>query len=249
MNTKRILVVDDDQRIRELLTKYFTEQGFEVFQSEDGQSLTEKVQKNSIDLVILDYMMPNENGQAALQKLRTAQNLTPVIMLTAKQEEIDKILMLEFGADDYITKPFNPRELMARINAILRRSGQNEIGNNKEHAKVNFGDFVVDSKTRQLFKHGLEQSLTTSEFELLWILVSRPERVLTRDNLMEMTRGRRNEAFDRVIDVQISRLRKIIEENPEQPKHIRTIWGKGYVFYPNIKQTIDSEYQTAWVKK
>jgi two-component system phosphate regulon response regulator OmpR len=179
--------------------------------------------------------MPGEDGLSILRRLRGANDRTPVVMLTAKGEDVDRIVGLEMGADDYLPKPFNPRELLARINAVLRRRGPDELPGApaQEAGSVRFGEFELDLATRTLTRGGEQVPITTGEFAVLKVFARHPKIPLSRDKLMEMARGREYEAFDRSLDVQISRLRKMIEPDPSKPKYIQTVWGLGYVFIPD----------------
>lgn len=231
----RVLVVDDDVRIRDLLRRYLTQEGFEVFLAEDAQALRRVLLRESIDLIVLDLMLPGEDGLSVCRRLRAERNALPVIMLTAKAEDVDRIVGLEVGADDYLPKPFNPRELLARIHAVLRRRPAEESPGapGKESEVVNFGPFEFDLSLRRLERNGQQISLTTGEFSMLKALVRHPRQPLSRDRLAHMARGREFEPFDRSLDVQISRLRKMLEPDPSQPRYIQTVWGVGYVFVPD----------------
>ena len=231
----KILVVDDDARIRDLLRRYLSHEGFEVMIAEDGKGLQRILLRETVDLIVLDLMMPGEDGLSICRRLRASNDRTPIIMLTAKSEDVDRIVGLEVGADDYIGKPFNPRELLARIHAVLRRrppqeapgapSGENEV--------VTFGPFTFDMSTRVLTKDGEELPLTTGEFAMLKTLVRHPRQPLSREKLALLARGREFEPFDRSLDVQVSRLRKLVEVDPAAPRYIQTVWGVGYVFVPD----------------
>ena len=191
--------------------------------------------RERFDVLILDLMLPGEDGLAILRRLRGGKDLTPVIMLTAKGEDVDRIVGLEMGADDYLPKPFNPRELLARIHAVLRRRGADEAPGApaQEPQTCSFGEFVLDLSTRTLTRNGESVPITTGEFAVLKAFARHPKVPLSREKLMEMARGREYEAFDRSLDVQISRLRKLIELDPAKPKYIQTVWGLGYVFIPD----------------
>jgi len=233
-HTQRILIIDDDARLRELLLRYLAEQGFSVKAVGDGGALDRALLLNHYHLLVLDLMLPGEDGLAILRRLRAAGESVPVILLTAKGDEIDRIIGLEMGADDYLPKPFNPRELVARIKAVLRRKGLQAIGApDSEEKIVAFGESVLNLATRVLVKAGAQVALTSGEFALLKVLVTHPRHPLSRDKLMALARGRDHEPFDRAIDVQISRLRKLIETDPGQPRFIQTVWGHGYVFVPD----------------
>jgi len=230
---QRLLVVDDDLRLRDLLGQYLTEQGFSVDLAADAVEMDKKLARSHYALMVLDLMLPGEDGLAICRRLRGNNHAIPIVMLTAKGDEIDRILGLEMGADDYLPKPFNPRELLARIHAVLRRKAPAPPGApNAEQGMVEFGPFLLDLATRQLTKQGVAVSLTSGEFALLKTLTAHARQPLSRDKLMELARGREHEAFDRSIDVQISRLRKLLEEDPAKPRLIQTIWGFGYVFVP-----------------
>jgi two-component system phosphate regulon response regulator OmpR len=231
----RVAVVDDDARIRDLLRRYLTQEGFEVLLAEDGKSLSKLLIREAVDLIVLDLMLPGEDGLSICRRLRAANDLTPIIMLTAKVEEVDRIVGLEVGADDYLPKPFNPRELLARIHAVLRRRPAVEAPGapTKEAMTVTFGPFEFDLAQRRLTKDGEQLQLTTGEFSMLKALVRHPRQPLSRDKLAQLARGRDFEPFDRSLDVQISRLRKMLEPDPTQPRYIQTVWGVGYVFVPD----------------
>jgi two-component system phosphate regulon response regulator OmpR len=234
-NNKRILLIDDDQRLRELIQRYLNEQGFIVDAYADTTFLDRRLQLNRPSLLILDLMLPGEDGLTACRRLRAQGDDIPIIMLTARGEEVDRIIGLEMGADDYLPKPFNPRELLARIHAILRRYKLIPALESPLNADelYEFGDFVLDIGKRRLTRQDEIIELTNAEFALLRVLTAHPRHPLSRERLMELARGREHEAFDRSIDVQISRIRKIIEENPTSPKLIQTVWGFGYVFVPD----------------
>jgi len=231
----RILVVDDDLRLRDLLQRYLTGQGYAVATVADAPAMDRLLSRERHDLIVLDLMLPGEDGLSICRRLRGAKNNIPIIMLTAKGEDVDRIVGLEMGADDYLPKPFNPRELVARINAVLRRrAAPAPPGAPSDAAEsVSFGNMTVDLATRTLIKDGAPIALTTGEFALLKVLVTHPRTPLSRDKLMELARGREYEVFDRSIDVQVSRLRKLIEKDPAHPAHIQTVWGFGYVFVPD----------------
>ncbi len=233
--TDKILVTDDDTRIRDLLRRYLTQEGFEVILAEDGKALTRALLRDSVDLIVLDLMMPGEDGLSICRRLRAANDKTPIIMLTAKGEDVDRIVGLEVGADDYLAKPFNPRELLARVHAVLRRRPPAEVPGapSSEDETVNFGPFVFDMGKRTLHKNGEELALTTGEFAMLKALVRHPRQPMSREKLAQLARGRGFEPFDRSLDVQISRLRKMVEADPAVPRHIQTVWGVGYVFVPD----------------
>lgn len=231
----KIVIVDDDTRIRDLLRRFLTQEGFDVLLAEDSRALDRILIRESVDLLVLDLMLPGENGMNICKRLRATGIKTPVIMLTAKGEDEDRIQGLEIGADDYLGKPFNPRELLARIHAVLRRRPVTELPGSPsaEEGVIAFGQFRLDLGARSLSKAGVNMALTTGEFAMLKALVRHPRQSLTRDKLAQLARGRDFEPFDRSLDVQISRLRKIIETDPATPKIIQTVWGVGYVFVPD----------------
>ena len=231
----RILVVDDDQRLRDLLTRYLGEQKFEVRAVRDAPEMDKHLSRERYDLLVLDLMLPGEDGLAICRRLRAAGGAPAIIMLTAKGDEVDRIVGLEMGADDYLPKPFNPRELVARINAVLRRKprGGPPGAPGTEDGAHRFGAFEFNPATRELKKDAKPVALTTGEYSVLKVLVEHPRQPLSRDKLMELARGREYEVFDRAIDVQISRLRKLVEQDPAHPRYIQTVWGHGYVFVPD----------------
>lgn len=231
METKRILAVDDDAGLRELLHDYLAAQGYQVAAVADGAAMDAHLAKHAVDLVILDLMLPGEDGLALARRLR-AQGDVPIIMLSARGEDVDRIVGLEVGADDYLAKPFNPRELLARIRALLRRSESPQGGSATQTEIIRFGEFSLNIDSRVLHRNGKEVPLTAGEFNLLQILAYHPNRVLSRDTLMDMLKGYERSPFDRSIDVRVTRLRRKIEVDPAAPVFIRTIWGEGYLFAP-----------------
>ncbi|MGA9854125.1 MAG: two-component system response regulator OmpR [Gammaproteobacteria bacterium] len=230
----KILIIDDDLRTRALLERYLKDQGFSVMAMENGRALDQLLTDHHIDLLVLDLMLPGEDGLSLCRRLRGSGINLPVIMLTAKGDDVDRIVGLEVGADDYVSKPFNPRELVARINAVLRRRqpattpGAPALRENV----IRFGHCELNLATRTLVKSGKTLALTTGEFGVLETLVTHPRRPLSREKLMELARGREHGAYDRSMDVQISRLRRLIEDTPSTPRYIQTVWGFGYVFVP-----------------
>lgn len=233
MNT-RILVVDDDLRLRDLLDRYLNEQGFDVRTAIDGAAMDRELDGTHFDALVLDLMLPGEDGLSICRRLRVSHPELPIVMLTAKADEIDRIVGLEMGADDYLAKPFNPRELVARLRAVLRRKSMPPPGAPAQNDdEVHFAGFFLKLGSRELLRGETRLPLTGGEFAILKVLVTHPRRVLSREQIMELARGREHEAFDRAIDVQISRLRKLIETDPSQPRHIQTVRGHGYVFVPD----------------
>jgi two-component system phosphate regulon response regulator OmpR len=233
----KILVVDDDARLRDLLNRYLTEQGFTVRAVSDATEMNRQLARERYDLMILDLMLPGEDGLSICRRLRGGGENMPIIMLTAKGDDVDRIVGLEVGADDYLPKPFNPRELVARVQAVLRRRPPAAVPGSPttDQQVVEFGAFRLNLAARSLTKNGDDVPLTTGEFALLKVMVQHPRAPLSRDKLMELARGREFGAFDRSIDVQVSRLRKLVEPDPAKPAFIQTVWGFGYVFIPDGK--------------
>ena len=233
-SVNKILVVDDDHRLRDLLERYLQEQGFEVKVVADGKAMDRALAREYFKLIVLDLMLPGEDGLSICRRLRGQSNDIPILMLTAKGDEVDRIVGLEIGADDYLPKPFNPRELVARINAVLRRHSSTPAGApEEEHIQIQIGNYVLDLGTRLLSSGEDKVTLTTGQYALLKALATQPHKPLSRDNLMAQLNERDYETFDRSIDVQISRLRKIVEDDPKTPRYIQTVWGHGYVFVPD----------------
>lgn len=232
--TTKILVVDDDMRLRALLERYLVEQGFIVRSVANFEQMTRLMERENFHLLVLDLMLPGEDGLSICRKLRQQENEIPIIMLTAKGDEVDRIIGLEMGADDYLPKPFNPRELLARIRAVLRRKAKDVPGApTQEETLVRFGPFSFNLATREMKKDDQLMPLTSGEFAVLKVLVSHAREPLSRDKLMNMARGRDYSAMERSIDVQVSRLRRMIEDDPANPRYIQTVWGLGYVFVPD----------------
>ncbi|TVP88848.1 MAG: response regulator [Thioalkalivibrio sp.] len=232
--TARILLVDDDPGLRELLTRYLEEQGFEVVAVRDGADMDVELSKQSFDLLILDVMLPGEDGLSVLRRVVNRQSL-PVIMVSARGEDIDRIVGLEVGADDYLAKPFNPRELLARVRAVLRRRSSASVSADEQAPEGlhRFGPFELHLPSQRLLRDGQDVSLTGGEFTLLRVLVEHPQRVLDRNTLLDLIKGYEHQPYDRSIDVRVARLRRKIEDDPGNPRFIRTIWGRGYLFAPN----------------
>jgi two-component system OmpR family response regulator/two-component system phosphate regulon response regulator OmpR len=235
--TDRIAVVDDDARIRDLLRRYLTQEGFEVLLAEDAKALNRILTRETVDLIVLDLMLPGEDGLSICRRLRAANDVTPIIMLTAKVEDVDRIVGLEVGADDYLPKPFNPRELLARIRAVMRRQAPAAPAEpaTVSGRQLKFGPYLVNLDARTLAREGAEIALTSGEYELLEIFVTHANRALSRDWLMDQLRGFERDPFDRSIDVRVNRLRKKIEDDPANPAYIRTQRGQGYLFVPQGK--------------
>ncbi|GAB2902276.1 response regulator [Paralcaligenes sp. KSB-10] len=227
----KILVVDDDPALRQLLADYLNRHGYDTLLAADGSDLVQRIQRYSPDLVVLDRMMPDGDGAEACRRLRQQGEDIPVILLTGRDETVDRVVGLEAGADDYVGKPFDPRELLARIEAVLRRKkGASAL---TKEQPVAFGPFVFDPSTRQLYKNQAVVKLTGGEVNLLEALVKNPGKPLSRDRLLALARdddeGERN---DRAIDIAVLRLRRSIEDDPKQPRWIQTVWGVGYRFAP-----------------
>jgi two-component system OmpR family response regulator len=230
--TAHILVVDDDPQIRALLSEYLTEHGLRVSTATDGQELQGILAQEAIDLVVLDLRLPGEDGMVIARSLRS-QFTIPIVMLTGVRDEADRVMGLELGADDYIVKPFSPRELLARIRSVLRRTNASsaEPQRVREIRAYRFGDFELNLRTRRLRRvDGAQIALTNGEVNLLAALLASPGRILTRDQLLEASRVHDNEVYDRAIDIQVLRLRRKIEADPTQPLHIVTQRGAGYLF-------------------
>lgn len=232
-----ILVVDDNHEIRDLLSRFLVKDGFRVSTAADGLSMRKVLAESTIDLIVLDLMLPGEDGLTLCRRLRAESDI-PVVMLTAKGEEIDRVLGLEMGADDYLAKPFSTRELLARIKAVLRRVQSLPAARGSAGIDVfRFAGWKLDTAKWELESaDGVIVPLSTGEFDLLLALIHHPQRVLSRDQLLDLARGRAATVFDRSIDTQVSRLRRKIEENPRDPKIIKTIWGGGYVFTPQVSR-------------
>ncbi|GMQ52206.1 two-component system response regulator OmpR [Halopseudomonas aestusnigri] len=235
---EKILIVDDDVRLRRLLERFLGEQGYRVRAVEDVAQMDRLLAREIYSLIVLDLMLPGEDGMSACARLRAEGNTTPIIMLTAKGDETSRIQGLEIGADDYLPKPFNPRELVARMKAVLRRQAPQVPGApSTDDDQVTFGEFTLNLATRELIRGDEVNMLTTGEFAVLKALVRHPREPLTRDKLMQLARGREWDALERSIDVQISRLRRMLEPDPSKPRYIQTVWGVGYVFVPDGKNT------------
>ena len=229
--TSRLLIVDDDRETLDLLSLYLTEQGFVVSCVESGEAMDAWLDRNTADLVVLDLMLPGEDGLSIARRLSSQPNL-PIVMISARGEELDRIVGLEVGADDYLPKPFNPRELLARIRAVLRRSGATEGPTSKPASEYSFPPFRFDPERRALYRGDAEVELSRAEFDLLNVFVNHSNQILSRDQIMDNLSGRGRDPFDRSIDVRGTRLRHKIEEDPAEPKLIRTVWGVGYQFTP-----------------
>lgn len=239
-----LLIVDDDREIRDLLSRFLRKHGFRVSVAVDGRDMRRALEDRAIDLIVLDLMLPGEDGLALCRRLR-AESRVPVVMLTAMGEEIDRIVGLEMGADDYLAKPFNPRELLARIRAVLRRTGPGDGGgpsrgtgdSEPAEAAVRFAGWQFDLDKRELISpDGVLVPLSGGEFALLATFIQHPQRVLSREQLLDFARGRDAQPFDRAIDVQVSRLRRKIESDPREPALIKTVRGGGYLFAARVER-------------
>ncbi|QSA97890.1 response regulator [Methylococcus sp. EFPC2] len=234
-HSSHILIVDDDREIRHLLTDFLARHGLRADAAADGRAMARCLASGRYDLIVLDLMLPGEDGLALCRRLRADSNL-PVIMLTALAEDTDRIVGLEMGADDYVVKPFNPRELLARIKAVLRRTGYSPAGPQGMKKNLRFEGWKLDLAKRELHSpEGVLMPMTSGEFDLLAAFAEHPQRVLNRDQLLDLTRGRAATAYDRSIDVQLSRLRRKIETDPNEPTLIKTVRGGGYLFTPRVE--------------
>lgn len=224
----RILVVDDDPSLRDLLEAYLTDTGFSVDLAADGQQMRELIQHRPPDAIVLDLMLPGVDGLALTRELREHSQV-PILMLSARGDEIDRVVGLELGADDYLGKPFSPRELLARLRALLRRA-RAEI--DQGVVRDRFGPYRLDRAARRLLRADSDMGLTGAEYDLLEVLIDRPGRVLTRDVLLDLLKGYARDPYDRTVDLRVARLRRKIEPDPSHPTYIRTVRGLGYLFNP-----------------
>jgi len=220
-------VVDDDEGLRELLVRYLTDNGYEATAVGDGQAMKRHLSSHPVDLILLDVMLPGEDGLSLARDLGTHGG-PPIIMLSARGEEVDRIVGLEVGADDYLPKPFSHRELLARVAAVLRRRQPAAASGRIRR----FGPFEVDLEAHRLTRNGEEVDVSGAEFSLLKVLIENPDRVLSRDALVELLKGYDRAPFDRMVDVRVTRLRRKIEPDPAHPVYLRTVWGEGYLFSP-----------------
>lgn len=228
-----LLVVDDDAELRELTEAYLSQQGFRVRTVADALEMDAALAERKPDLLVLDLMLPGEDGLSIARRLKSAGSGIPIIMLSAQGDDVDRIVGLEIGADDYLAKPFNPRELLARIRAVMRRAAREAEANETARAVREFGPFTLDLDAHKLSKDGVEVALTSGEFDLLAVLSAHPNKVLDRDRILDLLTGAERSPFDRSIDVRVTRLRSKIEPDPSRPAYIRTVWGKGYMFCPD----------------
>jgi len=233
-----ILIVDDHREIRDLVSRALTKEGFRVSTAADGRAMRKALDDGRIDLILLDLMLPGEDGLSLCRAIRAESN-TPIIMLTAKGDEVDRVIGLEMGADDYLPKPFGSRELIARIKAVLRRGNEKlpTTKSTQRPKRYHFDRWTLDTGARELLRDdGVTVPLSTGEYDLLIALAERPQRVLNRDQLLDLARGRSAAGLDRSIDTQVSRLRKKLERDSSDPKIIKTVWGGGYMFTPTVSQ-------------
>jgi len=232
-----ILIVDDHREIRDLVSRALVKDGFRVSSAGDGKAMRKVLADAHIDLILLDLMLPDEDGLSLCRSLRANSDI-PIIMLTAKGDEVDRVIGLEMGADDYLPKPFGSRELVARIRAVLRRNRAHVSPSNQDKPKrYRFDHWAFDVDRRELLgDDGVAVPLSTGEFDLLLALVEHPQRTLSRDQLLDLARRRAANSFDRSMDTQVSRLRKKIERDPSDPTIIKTVWGGGYIFTPDVSR-------------
>jgi len=237
MKQDHLLLVDDDAELRDLLRDYLGQAGFRITAVADGRAMQRAMDAAHFDLVILDIMLPGEDGLSLCRRLR-AQGRIPILMLTARGDEIDRIVGLEMGADDYLAKPFNPRELLARIKSILRRAGSLPENLAAEDVRrFRFAGWSLDAETRQLLSPaGVLVDLSGVEYKLLRMFVEHPNRVLSRDQLLEFTQGREATPFDRAIDVQIGRLRRKLDDDAREPRLLKTVRNEGYVLAVSVEK-------------
>jgi two-component system OmpR family response regulator len=236
---RRLLVVDDDREIRDLLSALLTRRGYKVVTAREEHEMRQILESSRVDLIILDLMLPGKDGLTICRELRATKAI-PIIMLTSRGEPMDRIVGLEMGADDYLPKPFEVRELEARVKAVLRRSEASFHSADQDRffgARFTFAGWTLDARQRQLFSpQNVLVDLTSGEFDLLLVFAERPQRVLSRDQLMDLARGREATVFDRSIDVQVSRLRGKIESDPRAPELIKTVRSSGYIFTPVVQR-------------
>ncbi len=229
----RVLIVDDDPDLCDLLSEYLAANGLTVAAAGDGAAMRQAMARQMPDVVVLDLMLPGEDGLSLARELR-ARSEVGILMLSARGEEMDRVIGLEVGADDYVAKPFSPRELLARVRALLRRTRAATTAATPVAIpeRYCFGPFALDIAAHRLLRDGLEVHITTAEFELLRVFVERPNRVLNRDDIIDLLKGYDRDPFDRTVDIRVTRLRRRIEANPSHPTYIRTVRGEGYLFTP-----------------
>ncbi len=225
--TQRILVIDDEAHIRELVRLYLSREGFVISEAEDGEAGLRLAEGGDFDLIVLDVLLPKKDGWQVCRELR-ARGRVPILMLTARDDESDVVVGLELGADDYLTKPFGPREMVARVRALLRRALPADV----DATRLQFADFSVDRTARELLVRGVPTACPAKEFDLLWLLAGNPRRVYSRDTLLELVWGGNEYIEPRTVDVHIHRLREKLEPEPARPRYLLTVWGIGYKFEP-----------------
>ena len=237
-DSHHILVVDDNREMRDLVGRLLEKDGYRVSAAGDGREMQRTLNDRKIDLIVLDLMLPGDDGLTLCRNLRAASSRVPVIILTAKGDEVDRILGLEIGADDYVAKPFSGRELLARVKAVLRRTNALPPAHEEAVDKIyRFGKWTLDTARRELeADHDVVVPLSTGEYNLLLAFLEHPQRVLTRDQLLDLAKGRSAVAFDRSIDLQVSRLRKKLGEDSKNPAIIKTVRGDGYFFTPKVQE-------------
>ena len=222
-----VLVVDDEPTIREIVARYLERAGYRTLEAADGNRARELLERDPPDLVVLDVMLPGPDGLELCRWIRSRSRL-PIIMLTARGEESDRIVGLELGADDYVTKPFSPRELAARVRTVLRRAESEAV----TEERLSFDELVIDSATREVTKNGAPLRLTAREFDLLWFVASHPQRVFSREQIMRRVWGYSSALDTGTVTVHVRRLREKVEDEPSRPRHLETVWGVGYRFSP-----------------
>ncbi|MCF7972143.1 MAG: response regulator [Methylococcaceae bacterium] len=232
---KHILIVDDDPDLRSLMVDYLRNNGYEISAASDGNEMRVVLAEQTIDLLILDLMLPGEDGLSLLRWIRE-QNGPPIIIVSARGDETDRIVGLEMGADDYLAKPFSPRELLARVGAVLRRSRGNEPTPQPDASTLGFGPFRLHLDNHTLTNGTEEVPLTAGEYNLLRVFLEYPNKVLSRDHLISLLKGYERSPYDRSIDIRVTRLRRKIEPQAEKPTYLRTIWGEGYLFATGAKE-------------
>ena len=231
---KHILIVDDDPGLRELVADYLSASGYQIAAVGEGAGMRDMLAEHAIDLLILDLMLPGEDGLSLLRWIRE-HNGPPVIIVSARGDEVDRVVGLEMGADDYLAKPFAPRELLARVRAVLRRSGNDEAA--PDHSVLVFGPFRLHLNNHTLTRDDEEIPLTAGEYNLLRVLLEHSNQVLSRDHLISLLKGYERSPFDRSIDIRVTRLRRKIEQHSDKPVYLRTVWGEGYLFAPDGRET------------